>query len=87
MASSRIMLLALLLGGCSLTGEAPPPSPVATVIAPAPRVYTCASQKAAADELARLPAGSVLPGYMGDYRLLRRESWAARGEPIPDCKT
>lgn len=49
-------------------------------VCPSLKVYSTETQKRAGAELAELPPGSVLPGFMDDYGALREEVRACRGE-------
>ena len=86
MERSKIVLLALALGACAT--ESPPlPAPVAApvIVAPTPKSYTCTQEKRAADEFRNLPADSQIAVFIDDYRLLRKESWAAHKVTPPRC--
>jgi outer membrane murein-binding lipoprotein Lpp len=71
---ASIVLAALLLAGCA---PALPPAPPA-VVCPALVEYDQTTRNRAADEVERLPPGSVLAGMIADYAALRAAVRACR---------
>lgn len=82
--ASRLAIL-LLVGACASAQEAPLPSAAPPVVAPRPKEYTCAQQRAASASLARLPAGDILRTFIVDYGTLRAANRAALKLPEPDA--
>lgn len=66
-----ILLAALALAGCATAPKPPAPTPIASVQCLPLASYSKAEQTEAADELAKLPAGSVLGRMVTDYGSMR----------------
>lgn len=74
----RFSLLAVaLLSACATV------APVAAIVAPVPRAYTCEQLRRAAAEHLALPPDSMLAVFVDDYRIERRELRALHGLPEP----
>lgn len=71
--------LAVALAACS----PPAPIPVAPVVAPLPKQYSCSQQRQLANEFAAMPAGSMARQAIQDYGQERDELRAVHGLPKP----
>jgi len=64
----------LLLSGCAGVGSDTPPSACPPVVD-----YSRAEQARVADEVAALPEGAVIVGWLADYAVLREQARACAG--------
>ncbi|HTR86199.1 MAG TPA: hypothetical protein VMI56_17075 [Reyranella sp.] len=82
-----LLIPAVVLGLPILASCGPKPvTPVASVVTPVPKVYTCAQERKAKAEYDKLAADSMLRVLVDDYGHDRKDRWAALNmKPPPVC--
>ena len=76
--AAALMAATIFLSACAIVGFGPPPSACPPVVN-----YSRPQQARVADEVARLPEGALIIGWLADYAVLREQARACRGPRLP----